>query len=47
LLFCHLRRCEAGLRASVLRQIEELVYRVKRHINPYLPRIIDLTITYW
>lgn len=41
------RRCEAGLRSSLLLQIQELVVMLKRGMCPYLETILQLSAQCW
>lgn len=41
------RRCEAGLRSSLLRQLQVLVHMLKKHMCPYLPAVVDLVSHCW
>ena len=41
------RRCEAGLRSSLLRQMQVLMRMLKRNMCPYLPAILDLAAQCW
>lgn len=41
------RRCEAGLRSSLLRQMQVLMHMLKRHMCPYLPAMLDLARHCW
>ncbi|CAN0439406.1 unnamed protein product, partial [Laminaria digitata] len=42
-----IRRCEAGLRSSLLRQMQVLMRMLKRNMCPYLPAMLDLAAQCW
>ncbi|CAM9283253.1 unnamed protein product, partial [Sphacelaria rigidula] len=41
------RRCEAGLRSSLLRQMQQLIQLLKKRMIPYLPAMFDLMEECW
>lgn len=41
------RRCEAGLRSSLLQQMQVLIRMLKRSMVPYLSGILKLVVQCW
>ena len=41
------RRCEAGLRSSLLRQMQVLMHMLKKNMCPYLHAMLDLAAQCW
>lgn len=41
------RQCEAGLRSSLLIQMQNLISKLKRDMAPYLEAILNVASTYW